>query len=126
MDRPSDSTTQSALKRRNVVFVLIGVSVLLLKRRYAGPAWDSVQSYAGNIAVSFAVYFVILNLPFPSRYRRAMTAVLALSVVELFEATNGFGVMTNTYDPLDFLANGVGIVLAVIVDMLTSRQERST
>jgi asparagine N-glycosylation enzyme membrane subunit Stt3 len=125
MNTLSDSAGQSAQKRRNVAWVLAGVAVLLLKPHYAGPAWESVQSYAGNIAASFAVYFIILNLPFPPRYRRAMTAALGLTVVELFEATNGFGFMTNTYDPLDLLANGVGIVLAFLADILTSRQKRS-
>jgi hypothetical protein len=37
-----------------------------------------------------------------------VTVGIALLVVELFEATNGFGVMTNVYDPADFVVNAVG------------------
>jgi len=109
------------MKRRNVLFVLLGVAGLLLKRRYAGPYQELVLSHGGNVAASFAVYFIVLNLPFPPRYARPCAAGLALAVVELFEATNGFGVMSNTYDPLDFAANAVGIALALALDVATGR-----
>jgi hypothetical protein len=39
----------------------------------------------------------------------------------MFEATNGFGVMVNVYDPFDFIANAVGVGLALAVDMIASR-----
>jgi hypothetical protein len=45
-------------------------------------------------------------------------------VVELFEASNGFGVMTNVYDQVDFAANVVGIALALTVDIVTSGTSR--
>jgi hypothetical protein len=106
-------------RRRNVLFVLLGAAGLVLKGRYAGPRQELVQSYGGNLAASFAVYFIVLNLPFPPRYAWLCATGLALAVVELFEATNGFGVMSNTYDPLDFAANAVGIVLALALDAAT-------
>jgi hypothetical protein len=112
-------------KLRNVVFVLLGTAVLLLKRHYTGSGREAVQSYGGNLCVSFAVYFLLANLPFPARYRRALPATLALAIVELFEATNGFGIMANTYDPGDFLANALGIALALTVDVLTNRERKA-
>lgn len=101
---------------RNVLLVLLGAAGLILKGRYAGPFQELVRGYGGNVAASFAVYFIVLNLPFPPRYARLGAAGLAVAVVELFEATNGFGIMSNTYDPFDFAANAVGIVLAVALD----------
>ena len=41
-----------------------------------------------------------------------MIAGIALLIVELFEITDGFGIMTNVYDPYDYLANAVGFSLA--------------
>lgn len=104
---------------RNVFFALLGAAGLVLKRHYSGPYRDMVHSYGGNVAVSFAVYFILSNvrLHFHSRYDRLLTAAAALLVVELFEVTNGFGVMMNTYDPLDLLANGVGVAVALAVDV---------
>jgi len=107
-------------KARNVFFVLVGVAGLVLKGHYSGPYREAVHSYGGNIAASFAVYYVVTHLPFPSRLRKVLTAGLALAVVELFEALNGFGVMTNVYDYVDFAANAVGIALALAVDIVTS------
>ena len=53
------------------------------------------------------------------RLNRVAIAVLALGVVEGFELTNGFGIMTNVYDPLDYLANALGVALAYVVDVVS-------
>jgi hypothetical protein len=57
---------------------------------------------------------------FSSRLRKVLTTGLALAVVELFEALNGFGVMTNVYDQVDLAANAAGIALALALDSVTS------
>ena len=104
---------------RALLFVLIGVAGLVLVGHYAGPCQDAVHSYGGNIAASLAVYFVVSRLRFPARFRQVMTAGVALAVVELFEASNGFGAITNVYDRVDFVANAVGIALATAIDSIT-------
>lgn len=109
-------------KARNVFFVLLGVATLVLKRHYSGPFVEIVYSYSGNVSVSFAVYFVVRISTSDWKYEKLVTAGIALLVVELFEATNGFGVMTNVYDPGDFVANAVGVVLALALDILVSGQ----
>lgn len=112
------------MRVRNIAFILCGVAALLLKSRYAGPNAEFVRSYLGNFSVSFAVYFLCSNFVLllepllrltASQWRNA-TAALALAVVALFEETRGFGLMSNTYDPLDHAANAAGILLAVLVD----------
>lgn len=93
--------------------VLLGVAALVMKRHIDG---EMVQSYGGNIAASFSTFF-LLKLPFvSSKYQVAVAAALVLLVTALFEATNGFGFMSNTYDPADYLANAVGVVIAVAVN----------
>jgi len=99
-----------------VLCALVGVAALILKQHYAGPGEESVHSYGGNISASFAVYFVFLQLPVPPAFRKAAAAGLALGVVELFEAFDGFGMMVNTHDPFDFIANALGVALALVVD----------
>lgn len=108
-------------KTRNVAMVLAGVAVLLGKRGYSGWGETLVHNQGGNCSMSFAVYFILRQLPAPWGTRMPMTAALALAAVSLFEATDGFGVMTNTYDPWDFVANGVGILLALGVDGVMRR-----
>lgn len=103
------------------MFVLLGVAGLLLKGHYAGPFQEAVYCHGGNVAASFAVYYIVLGLPFPPRCARLCAAGSALAVVELFELTDGFGVMTNVYDPVDLAANAVGVGIAVTVDVVASR-----
>jgi hypothetical protein len=109
-------------KARSIAFILVGAGALMLKRHYAVS--EVVWNYSGNVAASFAVYFLMTLLPFPARFRAVLAAGLALLVVETFEATDGFGVMSNTYDPVDFAANVLGVGLAVAVDAATRRITR--
>ena len=103
-------------KTRAIVFTLLGVAGLMLKRHYAGPLGEVVHSYGGNFSVSFAVYFILLHLPFQTRSKTFLTAALALAVVELFEVFDGFGILTNVYDAFDFFANALGVAVALVVD----------
>jgi hypothetical protein len=111
-------TSTTGSKARNVLYVLVGVAALVLKKYYAGPGEQSVHNYGGNVAASFAVYFLFLQLPIPTLFKKPVAAALALAVVELFEAFDGFGVMTNTYDPFDFVANALGVALALTIDCI--------
>jgi glycopeptide antibiotics resistance protein len=123
--RSAGSTTSGSDPRpttaiRNVALAILGAAVLVLKSGYHGPSEDVIAAYAGNVAVSFALYFAAINAT--SRYGRSLliAAALTLLAVELFEVTNGFGVMENVYDPADLIANAAGIGLAVTVDIATA------
>jgi hypothetical protein len=104
--------------RRYVLFVLAGVAVLMMKPYYHGPLAPVCHNYCGNFAASFAVYFLVGIAASRHGWGRWIIAAAALLVVELFEITDGFGVMGNVYDPLDLLANAAGIGLAFAVDSI--------
>jgi len=108
-------------RMRNLAFILLGVLVLLFKRSYTGPCAELVNNYGSNFSVSFAVYFIAYlgfnSLPYP----RLISAVGALLAVQLFELLNGFGMMSNVYDPWDYLANALGIGLALGIDLLLTK-----
>ena len=106
---------------RNVVLALLGAMALVLKPSYRGPLAEVVYAYGGNFAVSFALYFAAASAASRHRLGRLAAAATALLAVEAFEATNGFGVMANTYDPIDFAANAAGVSVAVVVDLVSSR-----
>lgn len=110
---------------RNTIFVLLGIAGLVLKSWFSDYLPDFVLNYAGNLCISFAVYFIVRLASAKMRFNRVIIAIIALLIVELFEATNGFGVMSNTYDRLDFLANALGITLAIVVDISTERVLRN-
>ena len=109
-------------KARNVLFILLGVLVLLLKQIYSGPGLEIVQSYSGNLSISFAVYFLICLSSDYWKKNKLITAIISLIIVELFEIANGFGIITNTYDAIDLFVNLIGVILALTVDQLLTKK----
>ena len=105
---------------RNIVLILAGVFALLMKGWLRESIGDLAYSYLGNLAASFSVYFLV-SLAAAPRLGRLGIAAIALIVVEAFEITDGFGVMSNVYDPLDTLANALGVALAWFVDLVSAR-----
>lgn len=103
-----------------LLMVLLGVAGLLIKRWLADSFGELAYSYFGNFTVSFAVYFLV-SFAARQRLSRILIALIALLAVESFELADGFGFMTNVYDPLDLLANALGILFAYLVDLASSR-----
>ena len=111
-----------AMRVRNMALAVAGAAVLVFSGSYSGPLEQVVHSYAGNVAVTFALYFAAVSSTHRLGWRSRLVAALAtLAVVTAFEITRGFGLTANVYDPLDLLANGAGVGLAVVVDVLSSR-----
>lgn len=111
---------------RNLAFAAVAVMLFLMKRRYAGPFQELIGAYAGNVTVSFALYFVILGLCMMSpRFGGVIAAVLVLACVESFELLDGFGFMANTYDTFDLLANAIGVGLAFSLDTVLGGKRRN-
>jgi hypothetical protein len=108
-------------KARNVLFVLLGVAALVLKGSLVESSAGGVHRWGGNLAASFACYFLASIPPIRTRHRKLVAAASALVAVEAFEATNGFGVMSNVYDPIDFAANALGVGLALMIDASLGR-----
>lgn len=105
---------------RDVLLILFGVAGLLSKRWLSESLGELIFSYLGNVTVSFAVYFWV-SLAARQRLRRATLALLAILVVETFELTDGFGIMSNVYDRFDLLANALGVALALGADIGLAR-----
>ena len=114
----------NAKRVRYVLFVLLGVGGLLAKGWLSDDLPEFVFSYAGNFAVSFSVYFIV-QLATDGRFHKILSAAGAMFIVGIFEVTDGFGVMANVYDPIDLLADALGIIIAVSVDVITDRDNRT-
>lgn len=123
--REPGSDTRRTTTKRNVAMALLGAGVLVLVSAYEGPFAEVLGAYGGNVAASFALYFAALNASARSQRPRLLAASATLLAVELFEASDGFGIMANTFDPIDFAANAAGVGLAVIVDVVTTPLLRS-
>jgi len=113
---PERRTPADAGRFVRVALSVLGAVALVLRRHYTGPFEAAVSSYGGNVAVSFAVYFMLAASLLSARLGGPLTAGAALLAVEAFELTDGFGVMRNVYDRLDLVANAVGVALAWAID----------
>lgn len=111
----------SARRRKwNVFMVLVGVASLLMKSWFSDFMGEFAYSYLGNMTVSLAVYFLVL-IAAGARLKGIAIAIIVLLIVEIFELTDGFGIMTNVYDPFDYLANALGVALAYFIDVVIAR-----
>jgi len=106
---------------RNLAIILFSCLVLFLKQYYSGPFKGLIQAYGSNILVSFAIYFLALVWLETLPQTRLLSGIGSLLIVELFELLNGIGPTSNTFDPMDFIANALGITLALVVDLLLDR-----
>jgi hypothetical protein len=105
-----------AEKVRKVVLVLLGVAALALKHSLVEPSAGVIHCWGGNLAISFSCYFLAALSAAGLRHGQLVAAVGALLAVEAFEAADGFGVMSNVYDPIDFAANALGVGLGLAID----------
>ena len=112
-------TTRGKIK--NVIFILVGVILLLLKKYYVGPYQEIINSYLGNISISFSVYFLISLNQTIWKSNKIITFIISLTIVELFEITGGFGIMSNVYDSYDLIANLIGLSIALALDISLKR-----
>jgi len=110
-----------AMRTRNTVLAVIGAGTLVLKTSYAGPFDETVHAYAGNFAVSFALYFAVVSSTHRYRHPCLGAALIVLLAVTAFEVSDGFGFMANVYDPVDLLANAAGVGFAIVVDLVSAR-----
>lgn len=108
-------------KIHNLFYIIIGVGGLLFSRHYLGPLEEFFHNYGANIAFSFGAYFLIKFLKLPFREYKYITAIYTFGGVSIQEIAQSIELYPGTYDPLDFLANTAGIVIALCVDILSSR-----
>jgi hypothetical protein len=102
------------------------VGLLLAKHWYRGSLPGVVQCYGGNVTASFAAYFIVAIGASRQGFSRIAAAGAALLAVEAFELTDGFGFMSNVFDPADLLANVFGIAAALAVDLAVTRRVSAT
>jgi len=109
-------------KTRNVLFILLGVTGLLGVQFYRGPFEILIHSHGANLTFSFGAYFLLKFLKLPLNDQKVITGAYTFLGVSAQEVAQGVGRYPGIFDPLDFLANALGICLGILVDSLISRK----
>lgn len=112
----------SARRRAVAVAVVAGVAAIHVMRvgsYLRGTAHRLYYSYASDVLLPLAMYFVLClnerHMAMLGDWRaKALVILAAASGAELLQ---GFGVpmLGHTFDPLDFVMYGIGVLVALIV-----------
>lgn len=121
--RPDNTTTIG----RTAVVISVMLVIALIHSFRVGTYLDGVlftlyYSYFSDIIVPFGMYFLLcldnVKLRFLNDWR--VRALLVFTGASLTEVMQAFGVplLGQTFDPLDIVMFGMGVLLAVLVDRI--------
>jgi hypothetical protein len=89
-------------------------------RAYKGPYPEFVNGYLLDILLSFALYFLLCPLDAIFRFLRPWFVkglpVFAIGFSVEVAQFYGVPIFGRTFDPLDFVMYGMGVMLAAIID----------
>lgn len=129
MDRARDKTGSGNITLG--VKTAVGVSIMLLialihffrvGTYLPGSLFTLYYGYFSDIIIPFGFYFLLwmndVHVPFLFFRDWRVKAMLVFVASSLTEVLQAFGVplLGRTFDPLDFVMFGVGVLLAVFVD----------
>jgi len=108
--------------RKRVVLVSLVIPIALLHfatgTHYRGPYPGFVNGYLLDILVPFAFYFLLCLSEFSLLSSWIVKSILVFGAGSSVEIAQFFGVpiFGQTFDPVDFIMYGIGIMVAVVLD----------
>lgn len=104
----------------SILLVIALVHIFKVGTYLPGSLFTLYYSYFSDIVVPFGMYFLLCLNDVYFLFLRdwRVKAVLVFSVASSTEVMQAFGVplLGQTFDPLDFVMFGVGVLLAALVD----------
>jgi hypothetical protein len=110
--------------RKTVIVCCVVIPTALLHfftgNNYRGPRPAFVNGYSLDILVPSAFYFLLCPQEYSLLRYWTVKAILIFGAASSVEIAQLFGVpiLGRTFDPVDFIMYGLGVMLAVIVDTL--------
>jgi hypothetical protein len=111
-------------RRRALVVVSVVVPIAIVHfftgSAYKGPLPEFVNGYLLDILVPLAFYLLLCLPKTPQLRPWLVKAILVLGTASSVETAQFLGVpiLGRTFDPLDFAAYGLGVALAVLLDIV--------
>ena len=108
--------------RKTAVIVSVNVAIALLHfvtgSKYTGPYPAFVNGYLLNILVPFGLYLLLCLSEVSLLRSWIVKSILVFGAACFVEIAQFFGVplLGRTFDPLDFVMYGLGVMLAAILD----------
>jgi len=102
------------------IMILIALIHFFTGSNYKGPYPGFVNGYLLDILVPFGFYFLLCLSKFPLLKSWIVKSILVFGAASFTEIAQFFGVpiFGRTFDPVDFVMFGMGVILAVIFDII--------
>jgi len=110
------------MSRKKVVIISIMIPIALIHfftgSNYKGPYPGFVNGYLLDILVPFGFYFLLCLNDFSLLRSWIVKSMLVFGAASFVEIVQFFGVpiFGRTFDPVDFIMYGIGVVSAAILD----------
>ncbi|MBA7581553.1 hypothetical protein ES708_23459 [subsurface metagenome] len=106
------------------IMILIALTHFFTGSNYKGPYPEFVNGYLLDILVPFGFYFLLCLIKFSLLKSWIVRSILVFGVASFTEMAQFFGVpiFGRTFDPVDFVMFGIGVVLAAIFDIIVFPQ----
>jgi hypothetical protein len=100
--------------------ILIALIHFFTGSNYKGPYPEFVNGYLLDILGPFGFYFLLSLIKFPLLKSWIVRGILVFGVASFVEIAQFFGVpiFAQTFDPVDFVMFGMGVMLATILDII--------
>ena len=122
MIRTQNTTTRSAFKIGVIILILLPIALLhfVTGSHYRGPFPLFVNGYLIDILLPFGFYFLLClnNFSFLDAWFVKGFLVFAAAAAVESAQYSGLPIFGSTFDPWDFAAYGLGVLLATIVDTI--------
>ena len=110
---------KQSMRNRNLVLLAVSVIGILFVSLYSGTFSSYLQAYGANVSLGLGMYFLLQFFKIPGIDRIPTNAVYAMVFTGAQEIAQFVKLNPGSFDPWDFLANGGGILLAMLIDYLT-------
>ena len=100
----------------------------IASKAYSGPFKDIIQGQGWDFAAAMGLYHVLsipesLLFPIKNKIVKAASVFGMLSVLEIGQY---FGIYPGTFDPKDFIAYAVGVLVALGIDKIIDSQLKTS
>lgn len=107
-----------------IILILVTINlihVFRLGQLFNGLAYQLYYSYFSDIVLPIAAYFLLtlneLSLPFLRKWFIKAGIIFAFTTFAEICQFFGIGILGVTFDPLDFLMYGIGVLIAAFLDV---------
>jgi hypothetical protein len=110
--------------RKKILIIGIMIPIALIHfftgSNYKGPYPELVNGYLLDILVPFGFYFLLCLNEFAPLRPWIVKSILVFGVASFVELAQFLGVpiFGRTFDPVDFIMYGIGVILAAILDTI--------